>query len=459
MPEQSVVFREEPVFPPEIFKEIIDHLADLFSPIEDTNLRVKATKKEMQVIALVSKVFLSIARAFLFQEIYFNVRQTLPLGSIANFFAKNERVAWVVNRVDLLFHNQYFANEERITSLFELPNVEILSISQNIFFKLEKEAYESSSSDISTYGLRSFLEHYLQSGKRLNTLRVSYLDHLPFTKILSSPTLQSLHLSKCNLSTPFHQVPSSESGLTSITIDGGVIHVSILANFRRLEKLYLSSEYVMTNNLIPTNVPIFPSLKYLFKMFPPDFGFEEESMEPEELTDIKFITDNSPNLTCLSLQYQDLGYAPPVALSPSLVDLALEWRGAACHPFNKASHRAPIEALSSFKHPSLKTLGLKLTVLIFGDAVVDQSVVFANLLDTFGDIVSLAMDTDSTRFPSLDSLSIAILIRRQTSSEDEIWDCGSLKGSLEQHIQRLNTTDRYKFRSQVGVERITEVER
>ncbi|PPR00344.1 hypothetical protein CVT24_004365 [Panaeolus cyanescens] len=241
----------QPIFPLELFKEAIDHLAA--SLPEQTEL--KAT---MKPLCLVSKGFLSICRRYVFQEINIGLIDKCQkasirrLNNLAKLLHDQPPLARRVQALNgSIFSNPTLTGNARclkilngntaLTPFFNLPNVRSMTISQNKRAKQRFDYSSTSQADASFYGRDALLRSYIAHGS-LTKLALHDIKDIHIVTILSSPTLTTLILKECSIR-EISEVPSESdlsSGFNLIeycsikTTDNSLFILSFCHNLQRL---------------------------------------------------------------------------------------------------------------------------------------------------------------------------------------------------------------------------------
>ncbi|PPQ84790.1 hypothetical protein CVT24_003266 [Panaeolus cyanescens] len=253
----------EPIFPLELFKEAIDHLA---ASLTEQN-ELKAT---MKPLCLVSKGFLSICRHYVFQEInigFIDKSRRSSIRRLKNLAKLLDDQPLLARRVQAL-NGSIFSNPTHtgnslrvkipngntpLTPFFNLPNVRSMTISQNKGAMHLFNYSSTSQADPSFYGRDALLRSYIAHGS-LTKLVLHDLKDIHIITILSSPTLTSLILKECSIQ-EISEVPSennlSSDGFNLIeyhsikTTDNSLFILSLCPN---LQRLYFDSRSEFQSN-------------------------------------------------------------------------------------------------------------------------------------------------------------------------------------------------------------------
>ncbi|KAF9049082.1 hypothetical protein BJ165DRAFT_1526460 [Panaeolus papilionaceus] len=244
-----------PVFPPELFKEILDHFTASFQSEDESHDYHKldcAIKAEMKSLSLVSKAFLHLCRPIIFQEINISPCHGQRLTNLSQLLKSDLYLAQHVRHIDANFEDGCgpLSNENGILSpLLQLPTVSSLWISNFRDRKKWKRWSERSglqrvlTSDLSQYGCHSVLGRYLTLGS-LTTLTIQCMSDVPLIPILSSSTLRTLVLDKCTIfedpESPSQNAIKEGFNLTKFdAIDTSDIPLDFIAACTNIERIYL----------------------------------------------------------------------------------------------------------------------------------------------------------------------------------------------------------------------------
>ncbi|PPQ81529.1 hypothetical protein CVT24_000312 [Panaeolus cyanescens] len=444
-------------FPPEIFGEIVGHVAEL---CRNERRGFITIKEEMKRLATVSQIFLYFARTHLFWHVTIpcnRMSKRKHLENLANLLRirtdnpSGSQVGEMVQSITVIFNADIHHNGE-LSPFLALPNVKWMTILTEDPSIRDTEPAAYSPNPVTTLGVRTMLGAYLQSGS-LRNLRLENFKSVPFQEILSSPVLESLSLLRCLTGSPFrghgnsgNETMNLSHSIRSITIKTSSVPLALLMRCKKIERLILSNVTIQsaTPDLkSPRQEGLFPHLKDVeFALTGHSYGTQHEKL----LLDTIFDNSASPNLTSAWIYMPSLYRRPAISVHHGLQRLSLTWRGYVTPPGDEIVASA-IHTLSRIRGTSLQELILLIGITAhFGDA--DEEGVFID--DLYGGTHTITTmfqpedeDVIFVRLPSLQSvsLSLEVHVRGKVSSNWADPQCYlGLPITVPQQKRRVNFT-------------------
>ncbi|PPQ98661.1 hypothetical protein CVT24_004160 [Panaeolus cyanescens] len=219
----------DPVFPVEIFQQIIDHLA---------SGRRRNYIPLLGTCSLVCKSFHSICQPHLLREV--EVGPCFP-SSREQLIGLLNRQPYLRNHIKSLtyslWHNRIVENLQSIdgfcNNFLNLPNLKSLKIDSNKFKRLSFYSYNPDK-----FGFGRLVTYYT-STSLLSNLSLLNLWDVPILTILASPHLLSLELIRCSIEPPEQTLQNTSFGLRKLkAVDVEDFSSAILACCGALETVH-----------------------------------------------------------------------------------------------------------------------------------------------------------------------------------------------------------------------------
>ncbi|PPQ73690.1 hypothetical protein CVT24_007324 [Panaeolus cyanescens] len=455
MSRPTSISSEGPVFPAEIFAEIIGQLADLFPNDAQGH---SDRKQEMKKLAVVSHTMCAIARTHIFECIELTPGDRFL--DLADFFQKNPTIASAVRHIDTgclwgmkPISMKKVISRRDIASLLELKHVKSL--------RTGHFTYRVPDTNTRIPFPQRLLDNYLAPTTGTSSLRHLFLmclKEFDCNKILLVQSLESIYLHTCTF-TPHKSSASSPVNtklrLKSLVACNTTIPFALLQSCPSLEHLKIvqtriafSHENVNMGSQVPGSPPLLPSLKRLEFDCCGDEGIN--ASYDTEYPQFRFLMGNAPALEELSVKVShvlgpSLSYPNHSQLRRLNIDCSPRYVQSANQILEE-----PIQLLSSLQIPQLETLTLKTYIMVSTSNSEDEERLQQRMRDSAHQLGQLIGDHDRTRFPSLKSSSLVLSMGRLHKGQMTL-SCEDMKREMDTTINDLVGGGRFQFTSEVNV--------
>ncbi|KAF9041377.1 hypothetical protein BJ165DRAFT_1530107 [Panaeolus papilionaceus] len=234
---QQTMTDDRPVFPPEIFGEIIDILAIQTPAMALTDIQIAT----LQVCILVCKLFQTLSEPHLYRYVSFGLQESgrKQLNRLADLLETRPIVMEYIRHINFNLKdfrptpdNETTTDFERIDLIVSLPNVESVNINYSRVTYLQPETLNPQN-PVGSLCHRIIEGHVLRG--TLRSLIAKKLGDIPFTLMATRTMLHTLSLDRCDLTALSQAMPS----VKHLTLRKIYLLDSTFSYFPNLEELHL----------------------------------------------------------------------------------------------------------------------------------------------------------------------------------------------------------------------------